>query len=471
MILKKILLLGSFLIALSIGAQEKKYAFSLQEAISFALENSYTTQNANKEVAKALKQKWETAAVGLPQIDGEVSYQDQIRQRITLLPVSAFDNTQNTINTVERFFDGATRNNTPVPNASGFIPVRFGTTQQASANATLTQLIFDGSYLVGLQAASSFIAFANTQKEKQDLLVIEGVTNSYGAVLLTQESIKVLENNIATLTKNLNEIQKIFENGLAEEESVEQLQITLLQVKNQLNNTKRVDKLSLQMLKLSLGIPLEQELSLTDSLETIAVQKMTTDTVFKEFDITKNNDYKLSELLIDQRRLENKLEKSRLLPSLGAFLNGSVDSFDNEFNFLKTSQPWFSSLTWGATLRVPIFSSGLSGARIKRTKLAYEQAQISHKENTQRIQLSYQDAKSNFEFAIDNLKALEQNLKLAERIENKNQIKFNEGLSSSFELRQAQTQLYAAQQEYLQAQLKVIQNNAKLQSILNIYNP
>jgi len=447
MILKKTLLFGSLFLALTIQAQEKKYAFSLEEAISFALENSYTSQNANKEVAKALKQKWETAAVGLPQIEGEVSYQDQIRQRQIVIPSEVAGGPPGSL-----------------------VPVRFGTTQQASANATLTQLIFDGSYLVGLQAASSFIAFANTQKEKQDLLVIEGITNSYGAVLLTKESIKVLENNIAALTKNLNEIQKIFENGLAEEESVEQLQITLLQIKNQLNNTKRIDKLSLQMLKLSLGIPLEQELTLTDSLETIAVQKMTSDTVFKEFDITKNNDYKLSELLIDQRRLENKLEKSRLLPSLGAFLNGSVDSFDNEFNFLDSSQPWFSSLTWGATLRVPIFSSGLSGARIKRTKLAYEQAQISHAENTQRIQLSYQDAKSNFEFAIDNLKALELNLKLAERIENKNQIKFNEGLSSSFELRQAQTQLYAAQQEYLQAQLKVIQSNAKLQSILNIYN-
>lgn len=444
--LSKSLFLCAFILSQLLSAQEKKLDFSLQEAIAYALENSYTSQNANKEVAKALKQKWETAAVGLPQIDGEVSYQDQLRQRQIVIPGEIAGGPPGTL-----------------------VPVRFGTTQQASANATLTQLIFDGSYLVGLQAASSFIAYANTQRERQNLLIIEGVTNSYGAVLLTRESIKVLQNNLANLSNNLKEIKAIYENGLGEEESVEQLQITLLQVQNQLNNTKRLDKLSLQMLKLSLGVPLETEINLTDTLEAIAVQKMTSDTVFKEFDITKNNDYKLSELLIDQRRLENKLEKSRLLPSLGAFLNGSVDSFDNEFNFLKTSQPWFSSLTWGATLKVPIFSSGLSGARIKRTKLAYEQAQIAHKENTQKIKLGYEDAKSNFEFAVDNLKVLEQNLKLAKRIENKNQIKFKEGLSSSFDLRQAQTQLYSAQQEYLQAQLQVIQNNAKLQSILNLY--
>lgn len=444
---KKMLLLIGLLISLSSNAQNKTHNFSLKEAITFALKNSYASQNANKEVAKALKQKWETTAAGLPQISGEISYSDQLRQRQIVI--------------AEGFGSGA---------SDKLVPVVFGTSQQASINATLSQLIFDGSYLVGLEAAASFIEYANTQKEKQDLLVIEGVTNSYGAVLLTKESIAVLEKNIATLEKNLSELQKIFENGLAEEESVEQLQITLLQVKNQLNNTKRIDKLSLQMLKLSLGIPLNDTLTLKDTLENIATQNMTSDSVFKEFNIANNNDYKLSELLVEQRRLENKVEKARLLPSLGGFLNAATDSFDNSFNFLKSSQPWYTSYTWGATLKVPIFSSGLSAARIKKTKLSYEQAKISHTENTQRIQLSYEDAKSNFEFATDNLKTLKQNLALATRIENKNQIKFNEGLSSSFELRQAQTQLYSAQQEYLQAQLMVIQNNAKLQAILNIFN-
>jgi len=446
---QKLLILIGFILSISISAQKKAYNFSLEEALKFALENSYTSQNANKEVAKALKQKWETAAAGLPQVSGEINYTDQLRQRQIVVPDRALG----------------------VDNPTGaLIPIRFGTTQQASFSATLTQLIFDGSYLVGLEAASSFIDFANTQKEKQDLLVIEGVTNSYGAVLLTNESIKVLEKNIATIENNLSELQKIFENGLAEEESVEQLQITLLQLKNQLNNTKRIDKLSLQILKLSLGIPLDDELALKDTLDNIATQKMTSDIAFKKFDISNNNDYKLSELLIEQRRLENKLEKARLLPTLGAFFNAGLDSYENEFNFLNSNQPWFSSFTWGASLKVPIFSSNLSQARIKKSQLSYEQAQVSHTQNTQQIKLSYEDAKSNFEFAIDNLKTLKQNLILAERIEKKNQIKFNEGLASSFELRQAQTQLYSAQQEYLQAQLNVIKNNATLQSILNVYN-
>ncbi len=443
----KCLLLLSCILSLTINAQQKKYKLSLQEAIEFALDSSYTSQNANREVAKAIKQKWETAAIGLPQISGNVNYTNQLKQLVSLIPSELTGGTAGT-----------------------FTPVIFGVKQQTSATVTLSQLIFDGSYLVGLEAASSFLEFANTQKEKQDLLVIEGVTNAYGSVLLTQESIIVLKKNIKNLEINYNEIQKTFENGLTEEENVEQLQITLLQVKNQLNNTERLEKIALKMLKLALGIPIESELVLTENLQLISDQKTSSTTVFKDFDLSTNNDYKLSELLVEQRRLEHKFEKAKLLPTLGAFVNYGATAFSDEFTFFDKDQDWFESSTLGINLNIPIFASFGIRSRIKRAQLSFEQAQISHSENTERIQLAYQQAKSNFEFAINNLNTLQQNLNLAERIERKNQIKFNEGLNSSFDLRQAQTQLYTAQQEYLQAQLKVIQDNAKLQSILNIYH-
>jgi len=222
------------------NAQKKDYSFSLNEAIKFAIDSSYTAQNANKEVAKALKKKWETIATGLPQINATGNYQFS-PEFSPDIPVTFID------------FGGT------------LTPVAFGTRYSGSIAGTLSQLIFDGSYLVGLEAASVFVDFTNTQKEKQTpntqkekqtLLITEGVTNSYGAVLLTQESIKIIESNIYNIEKNLNELQKVYENGLTEEENVEQLQITLLQLKNQLNNTQRLDEISQQMLKLSLGIPL-----------------------------------------------------------------------------------------------------------------------------------------------------------------------------------------------------------------------
>ena len=427
---------------LLMNAQQKKYSFNLQEAVKFAIDSSYTAQNANREVAKALKQKWEAIAIGLPQINASGNY--------TFSPNIA-------VNFID--FGGE------------LTPIAFGTSHSGSISATLSQLIFDGSYLVGLKAASAFVDYTNTQREKQTLKIIKGITNSYGAVLLTQESISILESNITNIEKNLNEIEKIYENGLTEEENVEQLQITLLQLKNQLNNTQRLDKISKQMLKLSIGIPLNSELQLKDNLESITIQTINSDTIFKEFDINRNNDYKLSELLIEQRRLELSLEKSKALPSVGAFAQIGSTSNNSSFDtFVSSDQKWFYNSAIGASINVPVFSSLSRSAKTKRAQLSYEQALISHTENTEKIRLGYQQAKSNYDFAVDNLNTLKQNLTLSERIEQKNQIKFNEGIASSFELRQAQTQLYTAQQEYLQAQLQLIQSKASLESILNIYN-
>ncbi len=444
---KQITLFFVLCIGLLTHAQQKKYSFSLDEAIQFALDSSYTALNSRKEVAKALKRKWETTADGLPQIDGKIEYLNNLKLRTSVIPANAFDRT--------------------AP-ADVFIPVQFGIEQQASVGATISQLIFNGSYLVGLEAASVFVNYTQTQKEKQDLSIVEGVTNAYGSVLLTQENIDVVQSNINTIEKNLNETQQIFKNGLTEEESVEQLQITLLQLKNQINNLNRLSVIAKQMFHLALGIPINSTTALTDTLESLAAQKELNTDNSKRFSIANNNEFKLSELLVEQRRLELKLEKSRTLPSVGAFFDFGTQAFDNEFSFFDGDKRWFSYYTVGGQINVPIFSSFKSGARIKQSKLAYEQAQVSHNENTQRIQLAYDQAKSDFDFAVENLVTLKQNLELAERIEKKNQIKFTEGIASSFELRQAQTQLYSAQQQYLNAQLTLIQNSAKLQTIINI---
>lgn len=440
--MRKKLFILAFCWSAILQAQQKNYSFSLQEAVKFALDSSYASQNANKELAKALKQKWEATSAGLPQISASGTY--------TFSP--------NIAQTVIDFGGQATT-------------IAFGTRHSGNIDGSLSQLIFDGSYLVGLKAASVFVDYTSTQKEKNDLAVTEGVINSYGSVLLSQESIKIIEQNIANVDTNLNELQKIYENGLTEEEDVEQLQITLLELKNQLNNAKRLEDISAKMLKLSLGIPILSDLELTDTLESITALTKVKGAALETFDIAQNNDYKLSELLVEQRKLEHKLQQSKALPTIAAFAQIGTDAYNDNFDIFKSGeQKWYYNSAFGAQIDIPIFSSLGRSAKTKRAKLAYEQALISHNENTESIKLSYQQAKSNFEFALANLNTSEENLKLAERIEKKNQIKFDEGIATSFDLRQAQIQLYSAQQQFLQAQLKVIQDNAKLQSILNVFN-
>ncbi|SEA40208.1 TolC family protein [Bizionia paragorgiae] len=426
-----------FLFSLSLFSQDNVQRFTLQEAIDYALANNRTALNAQLDVEAAKQQKRETVATGLPQLSGNIDYQNSIKQQF---PGIDFDGDGN---------------------------VDFGAKQSMTVGAVLNQKIFDGSYIVGLQSAKVYLEISKNAKEKTDLQIREAVINAYGNVLLAEESLEIINSNIAILEKNVNETTKIFENGLEEEESVEQLKITLSGVKSQLNNTKRLKSIAYQMLNITLGLDVNAAIELTDDLEALTTQNMSLELLAAPETITDNIDYKIAandkvskELLVD-------LERSKALPTLNAFLNGSYIGNNEAFQFTTRHQNWIGTAAFGATLHIPIFSSGMRSASTQRARINLEKAEANLIETEQQLRLEIASAKSDYELAIEEYSNKKENLNLAERIENKNQTKFFEGVGSSFELRQAQTQLYAAQQEFLQAMLNVINAKAELETVLN----
>jgi len=432
-------------LALNLGySQEQTYTFTLEEAIKFALENNYAAINANRDIIDAQKQKWETIAGGLPQINGSVGYQNQLKQPVTLLPAE--------------LVGGA---------AGEFIPVVFSQPQSMTATATLTQQIFDGSYIVGVQATKAFLSYSANNKEKTELDVRQQVVEAYGNVLLAEESVAILEKNKANLEKNLYETSKLYENGLGDEESVDQLQITLSSIENQLQNALRLKDITLQMLNVSMGLDLNAPTQLTENLEDLTVSKMDLGILGTAFNISENVDYKLAENLNEQRYYEWKLARSRALPTLNAFVNYGSSAYSESFDFFSGDQEWFDSSILGFDLNIPIFSSLKRSASTQRAKIALEKAKTQLTEAEQQIRLQLENAKNNYTLAINNYETAKQNLLLSERIENKNQIKYKEGLATSFELRQAQTQLYTTQQEFLQSMVEVINKKTELEIILN----
>ncbi|WP_089258708.1 TolC family protein [Maribacter sedimenticola] len=425
-------------------AQEQTYSYTLEEAVQFALENNYAAINAERDIIDAQKQKWETIASGLPQINGAVSYQNQLKQPVSLLPAELAGG-----------------------EAGTFIPVIFSQPQSATATATLTQQIFDGSYIVGVQATKAFLSYSANNKEKTALDVRKQVVEAYGNVLLAEESVDILEKNKATLEKNLYETSKLYENGLGDEESVDQLQITLSSIENQLQNALRLKEITLQMLNLSMGLDLDIPTKLKENLEDLTVSKIDLGIVGSDFNINDNVDFKLAENVNQQRYYEWKLARSRALPTLNAFVNYGSSAYSDNFDFLSSDQQWFDSSILGFDLSIPIFSSFKRSASTQRAKIALEKAKTQLTEAEQQIRLQLENAKNSYTLAISNYETAKQNLELSERIEQKNQIKYKEGLATSFELRQAQTQLYTTQQEYLQSMVEVINKKTELEIILN----
>ncbi|OIQ29362.1 MAG: transporter [Bacteroidetes bacterium MedPE-SWsnd-G2] len=428
-------------------SQDTPSALNLQEAIDFALENNRQAKNAGRNIEAARQQKWETTSQGLPQIDAKIDYQNWLKQQVSLIPAE---------------FGGGT--------PGEFSEVTFGTQQTMNATATLNQLIFDGSYLVGLKAAQIYLDISENAKEKTDLEVRKSVIEAYGNVLLANETIAILERNKSVLEKNVEETTKIYANGLEEAESVEQLLITLSSIESALNNANRLSGVAKQLLNLTLGIDVYSNITLTDNLESLTATNIELSLLSFEENIENNIDYKIA--MNDKKSAETllKLEQVKFLPSINGFINGGYTGNADKFNFVRSDQKWFGSSLVGVSMNIPIFSSMGRSAATQRAKINLEIANDDLTETEQKIQLEIASAKSDYQFSIEEYQNKVRNLELAERIEAKNQTKFFEGIASSFELRQAQTQLYSSQQDYLQAMVDVINKKAVLETVLNTIN-
>jgi outer membrane protein TolC len=441
----KILFALSFFLGLqSVFAQTLPDSVSLEEALAFGEQNNRTIQNANLEVQKAYKDKWSTIAIGLPQISANANYQNFIELPTSLIPA--------------QFFGG---------NEGDFAEVQFGTPQTMDAGVTVQQLIFDGSYLVGLEASRVFLAISENILEKTLLEIRKNIVNTYSSVLLARENIQFLENNHKNLKNTLEELNQLFRNGFEEEESVEQLRLTLSGVETQLRYAKNLERITLNMLKLLIGFPTQSPLLLSDTLEKLTDASLFSLQISKDISLSNNVDIKMAENNLLSETLLYKYERSKSLPRLSAFLNGNYTGNSETFSFTQSNQKWFGAALFGINLQVPIFSSLQRSANSQKAKIAVSQAEKSLTETQERITIEVQAAENEYQLAVENYFTSKENLALAKRIEEKNQTKYFEGVASSFELREAQLQLYSAQNNYIKAIQNVIQKKLALETLLN----
>ena len=428
-------------------AQELPDSLSLEDAITFGLINNRSIINADRDIQKAKKEKWKTIASGLPQISSEVNYQNFLEMPVSLVPAE--------------FFGG---------NQGEFSELIFGTEQNMIGSLKMEQLIFDGSYLVGLQATKVYLAISENLFEKTNLEVKKMITNLYSNVLLAEYNILFLEKNKASLENNFQEIHNLFKSGFKEEESVEQIQLSLAQTNSRLKYAQNMVKIQQDMLKFVIGYPMETPLKLTDELDDIFNENLYFESAPDPDNVENNIDIRIASNNVKSESLKLKLEKSKALPKVNAFVNQTFTGNSNEFTFTNDDQKWYGSSLLGLNVKIPIFSSLGRSANTQKAKISLDQAKTNLEEVQSKIRIEVRTALNEYQFAIDNYYTEKENLRLAENIEGKNQIKYFEGMIQSFELRMSQIQLYTAQNNFVSAIQKVITNKIELETLLNNSN-
>ena len=437
---QKILVISLVLYSLFLKSQD---SFTLNEAVEFGLINNSVAKNATNDVKIANAKKWETIATGLPQINSFIEYNNNIKQPVSLVPAE--------------FFGG---------NSGEFAELSFGTKQTIDGSVTLSQLLFDGSYSIGLASIKLYMDIAYKTKVKTDLEVKRAIISAYGNALVSKERVKILEKNLNNVKSNLDEIEKIYQSGLTELENVEQLKITYGSIKNSLDYSIKLNKTSLNLLKLIIGYDIDKELVLSNSLQDLTLKSILEKKSIENFEIDKNIDYQMALNNSKSQKTLLTLEKSKALPTLRAFIKGGYDGNNDSFKFFKSNQKWYGYSIAGVSMSVPIFSSLRRSAKTQQARIEFEKSKIDLSESKKKIIIELHNANSEYEYAVSSYNSAVENVKLAEKIERKNQIKFLEGLISGLDLRQAQIQLYSIQNQLLQSMLEVINKKTNLEIML-----
>lgn len=418
------------LISVNIKAQ---HSFSVQEAQEYGLTHNNDIKNAELDVEHAAKQMLETISVGLPQINAEMQWQNFLEVPTTLMPGAGP-------------FGSVTAD-------SMFTEMQFGIPHTTTASVTASQLIFNGSYIVGLKASKEFMNFANTRKDLTELQIKDSIATAYYNVLIASENEQFLNNLVIVHKDIVEEIEARYTNGFVEDIEVDRMALVLSEMQMQYANIQRQYVIAEAYLKLIIGIPLSESLTLTDSLGSLLESSVNFQ--LEEAHIHNRLEYQMAEMQVKLKELDMRRYQTDKLPTISAFASFGSSAMGNEFNAFQKGTSWYPSQLVGVKITLPIFD-GLGGmARIQKARLKYEQAKNDKNFISQNLELAHYAAQSNYLNAISNYHHQESNLALSKKIYDKTLAKYREGLVSSLELSQAGT-------EYLESNSKLSTNTYNL---------
>ena len=437
------LLITSSMFQLS-AQSEEGLKFSLKEAQEYAIKHSYQSRTAMLEVEKSERKVKETIGLGLPQVNASASYQNFLELPVQLIPAESFGGPP-----------------------GEFAEVVFGVEQQLGVDATATQLLFDGSYFVGLQAVKVYKQLAENDLSRSELEVKNLVLQSYGSVLVAENASELQKGIYENLENNFKEAEARFEEGFLAQEDKDQIELLYINARNASQQAERQIPIVRAQLKFLLGIPLSKEILLTDSLfpllETLPGQEF----LEAEYDITNHIDYKIAATQLEASELQMKQKRSTYLPKLNAFFTYQENSFSNEFDFFSGAN-WYPTQLLGVNLSLPIFSGLSRHNQVQQARIEVEQVDLNRQAVEQQLQINLNKAKSDYLFALQQFENRKENWELAQRIYRNTEVKYREGLSGSTDLTQANNQRDESLANYVQAALQLINAKAELNQALNI---
>ncbi|MBL7963561.1 MAG: TolC family protein [Flavobacteriales bacterium] len=430
-------------LVLSMGAgAQGPMDISLRQAMALAATQSYAVRTSVLEAEKANKRINEVMAIGLPQVNASASLANWIEVPIQVVP---------------NFFGGEPK----------LLEAQFALPWAANAGIRLDQLLFDGTYIIGLQATRELRKQSEEELERAAKDAQLQAAKSYFAVLAADEGARLIDETVPVLERSLRESEVMVENGFMESTDVDRLRIEVANMRDQRLIFQRQAELARNMLRFVLGLPANTPLRLTDALDKLMEDPEETNLDKTPFDLNQHVDSRIAGTIVRLQTLQMRKEKAAYLPTLNGFLSHQQQYNDLVFQPIDGEIPWFPASQWGVGLNVPIFSSGMRSNRVAQARIGLEQAEVNREMTEQRLRLEYDQRLSDVTTAQALFNSERERLRLSKSVFERTSVKFTEGVASSFELTTEQNNYITIQQNYINRIATLVNARAELRRALD----
>ncbi len=391
-------------------------ALSLQQAQAFGLINNEKVINANIDYAIAKKKIRETTGIGLPQVSGSLGFNNFLDIPTTVVPARTFN---------------------PMAPEGEIAELKFGSEYTAEAGFQIAQILFNGNYLVGLQAAK---AYANTSAvliEKSKLEVKYDIADAYYTVLMLKNNKDILVNSYQNMNELLRQTKILVSEKVVESTQASQLELSVLQIRDGMDKMDAQIDVAKDLLKMQMGMDLTTDIVLTDDLDYFLGESLI---INESFDPNNNITHKIlnTQLTLNQLNLKNK--QANFLPTVTAFLSHKQSAQRGAFNFFDGDKSWYPTSVWGINISLPIYSGGQTKAKVDQAKLEIIKTENNIKQADRGLQLQMKQAVSNYNNAMATYNTQLKAVDVAKTIIDNTETKFKLGTVMSLELTQVESQ-------------------------------
>ena len=421
---RNVLLLPGLLVMFYGGQAQDKLYLSLDSAKIYAFEYNKSLVNAGLEVDAAGERLREAIAQGLPKVDATIDYNNYFNSTASL----------------------------------GAMSFTFNPT--SNLNVSLGQLIFSGSYIIGIQTAKLFKEVTETSLEKTELDIKAQVSQAYYLGLVSERSRKIVEANLSNMKDILVKTKAMVNVGIAEELDYDQLSVQENMLENALKSSERQVELSLNMLRLQMGLDAGIDIILTDSLESIVSNSDFSASLLKPFELSNNYDYQLLQLQTAISEKQVLMEKAAYLPTITGFYNYTEKIKKPELDFAPKH-------VIGFNISIPIFASGLKQARVNQAKIGLKEAENQKELVSEQLLIQERQLRYNLKTALEQYESQKANAEVSERVYKNIKLKYQQGIVSSLDLTTANSNYLQTENSFIASYLQLLNAHIEIEKFLS----